>query len=289
MKNILIIGATGNIGIEVIKQLLSTNNSYKIIAGVRNKEKAQVLFKDFKNLEYTLFDFEKPETFNSAMENISTVFLLRPPHISDIENYFRPLISLFKEKQIKEVVFLSVQGAERSKVIPHNKIEKLIIEYNLDYIFLRPSYFMQNLTTTLLPDIKEKRKIVLPSGRGKFNWVDIENIAEIAAILLTRFAEYANQAFEITGCENEDFYKVVELINSEVNSPIEYQSVNPLKFYRIKKSEGMVSGMIMVMIMLHFLPRIQKEPKISQSYERLTGKAPNKLIDYIRREKAALS
>jgi len=63
---------------------------------------------------------------------------------------------------VNQVVFLSVQGAEKSKVIPHNRIESLIIEYGMEYIFLRPGYFMQNLTTTLLPDIIKRRQIFLP-------------------------------------------------------------------------------------------------------------------------------
>jgi len=44
-------------------------------------------------------------------------------------------------------------------------------------------------------------------------------------------------------------------------------------------------GLILVMIMLHFLPRFQKESKISDFYEKLTGKKPTSLIDFIRREK----
>ena len=128
------------------------------------------------------FDFEQPDTFDNALKAIDTIFLLRPPHIDDIEKYFRPLIQKIKEHNVKELVFLSVQGAEKSKVIPHNKIERLIQEYKLDYVFLRPSYFMQNLTTTLLDDIKTKRQVILPSGKAKFNWIDIENIAETSAV-----------------------------------------------------------------------------------------------------------
>lgn len=285
MKRILITGATGNIGNEVIKYLMDSNESNRIIAGVRDISKAKKLLKDYQKLDYIHFDFENPETFKNGFKNIDTVFLLRPPHIADIETYFRPLISSLKESQVKEVVFLSVQGAEKSKVIPHNKIEKLIVEYELDYIFLRPSYFMQNLTTTLLSDIKAKRKIILPSGRARFNWIDIENIGEVSVCLLNQFSEYKNQAIEITGYENENFHKVAELINATIPSPIVYDSVNPLKFYRIKKRDGMAKGMILVMIMLHFLPRFQREPKISKFYEQLTGNAPNKLIDFIEREK----
>lgn len=53
-----------------------------------------------------------------------------------------------------------------------------------------------------------------------------------------------------------------------------------------KKREGMASGMILVMILLHFLPRFQKEPGISDFYQRLTGKKPTDLKAFIDREKA---
>lgn len=285
MSNILITGATGNIGFEVIKFLSKFDSSNKLIAGVRNIEKAKGIFSNYPNLNYALFDFEHPERNVDALTNIDRIFLLRPPHISDVDKFFRPLFEIVKKKNIKEIVFLSVQGAEKSKVIPHNKIERLINEFNLEYIFIRPSYFMQNLTTTLIHDIKTKRQIILPSGRAKFNWVDIENIGEIGAILLDRFKDYKNHAFDITGLENKNFTTVTALINEEIENPIKFKNVNPIKFYRIKKQEGMVNGMILVMILLHFLPRFQKEPTISNFYEKVTTKKPNDLRTFIKREK----
>jgi uncharacterized protein YbjT (DUF2867 family) len=285
MKNILITGATGNIGYELLKFLFRPDTAMNIFVGVRDIPRAKKLFAHFGDLNYRYFDFENPDSFDEALEKIDCVFLLRPPQISNIDKYIRPLIQIIKNKHISEIVFLSVHGAEKSKVIPHNKIERLIREYDLDYIFLRPSYFMQNLTTTLYSDIKSKRKIILPAGRAKFNWIDIENIAETAAILLERFEDFKNQAIELTGSENNSFYEVVSKINSQIDCPIEYVSVNPLRFYRIKKKEGMIRGMIIVMIALHFLPRFQKKPGISDFYENLTGKQPTSLIDFIRRER----
>jgi uncharacterized protein YbjT (DUF2867 family) len=285
IKQILVTGATGNVGFEVIRFLENAETPNKVIAGVRNIEKAKSLFIDFPKTEFVNFDFEQPETFDNALHNIDTIFLLRPPHISDIEKYFRPLIQKIKEHKVKEVVFLSVQGAEKSNVIPHNKIEKLIQEYQLEYIFLRPSYFMQNLTTTLLEDINTKRQIILPSGKAKFNWIDIENIGETSSILINRFSEFKNQAIELTGNENVNFYKVASLISEVVENPVSFLNVTPFKFYQLKKKEGMITGMIIVMIMLHFLPRIQKEPIISHFYEKLTGKKPTSLTEFIEREK----
>lgn len=284
MDRILITGATGNIGLEVINYLTELKSSNEIIAGVRNIEKAKQLISRKNRIDFVEFDFENPVTFNIALKNIDRVFLLRPPHISDVEKFFKPLIESLKKNNINQVVFLSVQGAEKSSIIPHNKIEKLITSNNLEYIFLRPSYFMQNLTTTLIQDIRKKRQIILPSGNAKFNWIDIKNIGEACAILLENFSEFKNQAIEITGYENENFKIIVDLINQQVEKPISFKSVNPLKLYRIKKRSGMAKGMIIVMLLLHFLPRFQKEPNISKFYENLTGKKPTYLKEFIERE-----
>lgn len=285
MSNILITGATGNIGIEVIRCLYKIDTSSRIVAGVRNIEKAKAIFKNYPKLDYVHFDFEDFDTFEKALNGIDRIFLLRPPHISEIGKYFRPLILTIKKFNINEIVFLSVQGAETSKVIPHNKIERLIRENGLDFIFLRPSYFMQNLTTTLINDIKLKREIILPAGQAKFNWIDIENIGEVGAIMLDKFGDNKNQTFEITGLENENFDKVASLLKKVIENPIRFRNVNPFRFYRIKKQEGMVKGMIIVMILLHFLPRFQKAPRISSTYKRLTGKNPTDLKTFIERER----
>ncbi len=284
MSNILITGATGNTGFEVIRFLTGKNASNKIFAGVRNTDKAKIIFKDYPGINFVHFDFEDFETFDNALKDVDRVFLLRPPHISKIE-IFKTLIETMKNNNIKEVVFLSVQGAEKSKIIPHNKIERLINAFGLDFIFVRPGYFMQNLTTTLAGDIRFKREIILPSGNAKFNWIDVENIGEAIAVLLDKFDDYKNQAFELTGLENENFGNVTRLINNVISKPLQYRNVNPFRFYCIKKREGMVKRMIIVMILLHFLPRFQKEPQISDFYERLTGKKPTDLKTFIEREK----
>lgn len=284
MKRIFITGATGNVGFGLINYLLKNEKACKVVAGVRDIERSSKKFSQNEHLEFRKFDFDDTSTFATAFNNIDCVFLLRPPHISDVELFFTPLFDQMRAQNISDIVFLSVQGAEKSKIIPHNKIEKLIQTYGFRYIFVRPSYFMQNLTTTLLLDIKNKREIILPAGNAKFNWIDVEDIAEATAMLILRFSEFENNAYEITGLENENFEKVTELINSLIDSPIRYRSVNPFRFYNIKKSEGMVKGLIMVMIMLHFLPRVQPEPKISFFFEQLVGRKPNNLLGFIKRD-----
>lgn len=285
MRRILVTGATGNIGREVIHSLSKQNPESEIIAAVRNEERARTQFSDYPKLSFRRFDFENRNTFSPAFKDIDVLFLLRPPYISNVQEYFQPLLEAARENDIKKIVFLSVQGAEKSQVIPHNKIENLIKSFRFSYIFVRPSYYMQNLTTTLLPEIQESRTITLPAGQAKFNWIDVKNIGEACAVLIESFDKYKNRAYEITGTENRNFHKVVALMSEVTGIKVKYRSMDPVSFYFKKRKEKVPSDFALVMTLLHLLPRLQKEPKISNNYKMLTHKEPTLLKDFFEREK----
>jgi len=285
--DILVTGATGNIGVALVGELLRRGGGHSVHAGVRSVEKAKRVFPGLDLLGFREFDFEDPATFAGALKGIDVVFLLRPPHISKIDKVFRPLFDAIRAGGIGKVVLLSVQGAEASGVIPHRKIEKLALEYGLDWIFVRPSYFMQNLTTTLLDDIRKRRTIALPAKDAKFNWIDIGDIAEACAQVLVEFDARRNQAYVLTGSENLDFAQVVGKINDLTEAGISYAPVGPLRFVFRKLRERMPVGMAFVMCVLHFLPRLQAEPEITDTYRALTGKDPSTIDEFIRRNGAA--
>jgi uncharacterized protein YbjT (DUF2867 family) len=287
MQRVLITGATGNIGAEVVRSLCALNSGLEAIVAVRNVEQARSRFSGWGALGYRVLDFEDATTFDAAFDGIDILFLLRPPHLSNVQKYFEPLLQAASDKQVKRVVFLSVQGAEASKVIPHNKIERAIIAHGFDHIFVRPSYFMQNLTTALLPEIVASRSITLPAGSAKFNWVDIRNIGEAVAILVRSFEHYRNKAFDITGPDNLSFQEVATLLSASTKLDMRYRSIGPLRFYLLKRKQGMPSGFAVVMTILHFLPRFQQEPRISDNYKLLTGKEPTSLASFIDREREA--
>jgi uncharacterized protein YbjT (DUF2867 family) len=286
---ILVTGATGNIGKELIRLVIASNTNAQVFAAVRDIDKARKSFALLAGLKFRAFDYEEPNSFNSALSGIDIVFLLRPPHILNIKKYYVPLLDSLKKQGIKKVVLLSVQGAESSAIIPHRKIELLVLQYQFDSIFVRPSYFMQNLTTTLLADIKAHNAIVLPSKNAKFNWVDIVNVAEACAVYLTAFDKYKNRAFDITGNENYDFSYVVSRINAITGATIEYRPVSPIRFILFELKNKMKISLILVMCLLHFLPRLQGEPKKSDVYVRLFGREPNTIDSFIRANKILLS
>ncbi|MCH8552273.1 MAG: NmrA family NAD(P)-binding protein [Natronospirillum sp.] len=282
---VLVTGATGNVGSAVLSSLQQRPEILPV-AGVRQSEIGGASGGALSGVACRTFDFEDPTTFDQALEGIDLVFLLRPPQISDIKRYFQPLIRRIKQLGIQQVVLLSVQNAEKSNVIPHRKIEKLILEHGLDHIFLRPAYFMENLTTTLLPEIHSKRSITLPSGKAEFNWVTVQDIGALAAEMISDFPRFRNQAYTVSGAENLSFSQVVERINRIAGTDITYRSVNPLRYYRIKRQEGEPKGKVLVMLILHFLPVLQGPPEVSKTYKEVMNTEPTSLEAFIEQHKA---
>ena len=287
---ILVTGASGNIGSELIKSLSKIENDVEIIAGDFDVNRARNTLAEYSNLSFRQLDFSTPATFDKALEDIDIIFLLRPPQLADVEKYFRPFLSMAKEKGVQRVMFLSVQGVENQKFIPHYKLEKLILELGFDYIFLRPGYFMQNLTTTLLYDIMHCNRIYVPAGKLKLNWVDAADIGKVGAQLLMTFDKFKNRPFEITGTEFMGFDKVAVILSRQLNRKISYVSPNLFSFFHEKRKQGISRPMIFVMIMLHFLPRFKKnEARLTTTVRDITGDEPHTLKEFICKESATLT
>ena len=58
-------------------------------------------------------------------------------------------------------MLLSLQGAEHNKVVPHYALEQWLRASGLGWTFVRASFFMQNLTTTHLTDIRDRDEIMV--------------------------------------------------------------------------------------------------------------------------------
>jgi uncharacterized protein YbjT (DUF2867 family) len=287
MKNILITGATGNVGFEVIKSLQKINKTDKIVAGVRDLVQDKIKFVGQK-IEMIELDFMNPATYSNALKNIDYLFLLRPPQLTEVGKYFEPFIKIAQKCGVKHIVFLSVQGVEKSSIIPHHKIEKLIVESGISFSFLRPAYFMQNFSTTLEQDLVNKDLIFIPAGKAKFTLIDVEDIGKVAAKILTNPTEYVNKSYELTCNEKLTFQEMADKLSKGLGRKITYESPNLWKFYFQKRRENVASGFILVLIMLHYLPRFQKVPNNTDWVEKITGEKPKSFDEFVADNKALL-
>jgi uncharacterized protein YbjT (DUF2867 family) len=144
------------------------------------------------------------------------------------------------------------------------------------------AHFIPNKDQKIFIATREKNRIYLPAGKGKFLWVDIADIGLAIAKVLQNPGNHTNKAYTITGKELMDFHEVASLLSRHLNRQIKFVSPNLLQFFITKKREGMAAPFIFVMIMLHYLPKFQKPPEVSDDFTQLTSQQPRTLEKFIK-------
>lgn len=244
MTRYFVSGATGTIGKKVLHYLQSWRK--EVYWGTRNPNSHE------NGQRY--FDIKDQRRCSEALRSIDVLFLIRPPQLSD--QAIIPLIDNAVLQGVQHIVFMSVQGAEQMPFTPHAKIEKHIQKRGIAYTFLRPGYFMENLTGPLKKDIQQGR-IYLPAGRARFAWTHGEDIALAAAQVMANHYEHKGQAYTLTGPEALNFEEVCAAMQ-KYGIKVVYKDSDGLSFYRHRKAQGDAPIFIAIMGTIHYLQRFQK-------------------------------
>ncbi|WP_193143153.1 hypothetical protein [Meridianimarinicoccus sp. MJW13] len=242
--NILVTGASGNVGREVVCQLQAAG--HQVFAGQRQLARTRQ-----DGVTPVQVDFEAGI---GPAPGFDAIFLMRPPHLTDpdlFETFLQP------HDRKTRVVFLSVQGAGEKSYLPHAKIEKRIAGMGFDHVFLRPSYFMDNLLTTLWPELEKNRRIYLPAGRLELDWISVRDVATVAGAVLT--GAVSEPAITICTGRATGFDAVCQTLNRVAGAQVSYQPASLPGFVRYSRKTGMRWPFIGVMLLLHFLPRFGRQ------------------------------
>lgn len=221
---VLVVGATGTIGSEVIRLLKSEGFR---VRGTTSKATP-------KGSELVKIDLTTGEGIAAAMEGVDRAFLMSPPGYSDQYSILSPLIQEAKRRGLKKVVLLTSLGANSSDFTPFRRAEIELEKSGLSYNIVRPNWFYQNFNTFWIGGIKSQGKILLPAGTAKVGFIDARDISAVVERLLTTDT-HANQAFDITGPDSVDHNEVAKAISSVTGKSISYQEIKP---------EELMSGLI---------------------------------------------
>ncbi|MDX2075793.1 MAG: SDR family oxidoreductase [bacterium] len=268
-SKILVTGAPGNVGSEVVYGLQRLGVPFRV--GAYDIESAQKTFG--AETDIVPFNFLNPQTYENAFTGIEHLFLVRPPALSNVARDIAPAIRVAVEMGVKHIVFLSIQGVENNRVVPHYKIEQAILETGIDYTFLRASFFMQNLATTHRAEIRDEHKIIVPVGIAKTSFIDVRDIAAVAVLALTDDA-HRNQKYTLTGAEALDYYQVAEKLSHALSQPITYVRPSVNTFLRRQKKQGQKLGYSLVVTALYTITRLGNAKTVTDDVLRLLGRAP---------------
>lgn len=266
---ILVTGAPGNVGSEVVYGLQQLGVPFRI--GAYDVGQARKVFGG--DAEIVHFDFLKPETYTHAFDGIEHLFLVRPPNLSNIKRDIAPAIAEAVRAGVNHIIFLSIQGVEQNRVVPHYKIEQAILASGADYTFLRASFFMQNLATTHRAEIRDEHQIAVPVGDAKTSFIDVRDIGAVAVLVLTNDT-HRNQKYTLTGGEALNYYQVAQNLSAILAYPIAYTHPSALTFLRRQLRRGQKFGYALVVTALYTITRFGNAKQVTDDVKHLLGRAP---------------
>jgi uncharacterized protein YbjT (DUF2867 family) len=278
---IFVTGSTGNVGRELVRHLLAAGRE---VIGARLPHENP---EERDGLRYRVFDFTDESTWSPCLDGVDKVFLMRPPHISNIKRDMHPFMHFLKKRQISQVVFLSVQGAEGNKMVPHYDVERGCIEMELPYTFVRPSFFMQNLTTSHLPEIRDEHRLMVPAGKGKTNFIDVRDIGEVMAKMFLDDS-HIRKAYTITGQTSYGYEEIAQRLSVGLNRPIRYANPGILRFLAYHLARGRKLAMTLVMLALYTVVRLGKGDISTSTSEEILGRKPRSLDEFIQDHRSIL-
>lgn len=260
---ILVTGANGNVGGEVCRLLRA--QGVPLRAAVRDP--AQVAG------DGVHFDFEQPATFAPALAGVERLFLMRPPSISDVKRYLFPVVDAARAAGVRQVVFLSLLGAERNPWVPHRHVELYLEASGLPYTFLRPSFFMQNLSTVHVADIRDRDEISVPAGHGKTSFIDARDIAAVAALTLVEDG-HERRAYPLTGDAALSYTEVAAILSDVLGRPIRYTDPWIPEFVLRLVNQGQPLAFVLVMVGIYTTAKLGLAGGLTGDTRRLLGRAP---------------
>jgi uncharacterized protein YbjT (DUF2867 family) len=270
------------LGTPPVRELLAAAASVRVAAW--DVEAARAVFGDA--VDIVPFDMTDPATFG-AFDGTERMFLLRPPAIADVKGVVVPALDAARAHGIRHMSFLSIQGAERSRVVPHRKIEDALRRSDFTWTFVRAAYFMQNLSTTHAREIRELDEIWVPAGRrSRTAHVDVRDVALVLARTLVE-SGHEGRAYVPTGPDFLTHDECASLISEAVGRPIRNADPAVWSYWRRMRSGGMPRAMVGVTLGIYTAARLGLAADLTDDVERLTGRPPRRFADFARDARAA--
>jgi uncharacterized protein YbjT (DUF2867 family) len=213
---ILVVGGTGNVGAEVVKELQKRNADIRLLV---RKEGTPTP----KGVEVAIGDLLDPVSVQKALDGMDKLYLLNAVTPDELT---QGLIAydLAKRLKLRHIVYHSVFRVDHFKDVPHFAsklaVENALREFDVPFTIIRPNYFSQNDAT--LKDALTKVGIYpMPLGQVGISAVDIRDIAEATAIALTS-GGHLGKTYNLNGPEVLSGPKMASIWSGLLGKEIRY-------------------------------------------------------------------
>ncbi len=274
---IIVTGATGNLGRQVVEGLLAKLPAKQVAVSTRDPEKAEDLKQ--RGVRVRRGDFAEPTTLREAFDSAEQVLIVSGTAMGaeGVQQHWNA-IQAAKESGAKRILYTSHQGKGPASIfVPtkenHVPTDALLAESGVSYVSLQNGFYAESALYQLR-GLRETGRIALPED-GPVSWTARADLADAAvAVLLEPGLLEDGPSPALTGSEMLDFSDVARLASEILNQPIKRELVNDETYRAMLVQQGMPEVYAGLLLSLYLAARAGEFAVVDPTLERLIGRKP---------------
>jgi NAD(P)H dehydrogenase (quinone) len=239
---ILVTGASGQLGRLVIDDLLKTTPAAQVAALVRNSEAGADL--SARGVRVFVGDYEKPETLDAALAGVDRLLLISSNAVGQRVPQHRNVIEAARRAGVKLLAYTSVLHADTSALAlaeEHRQTEAAVRASGIPFVLLRNGWYTENYAASI-PSALAHGALLGSAGAGRIASAARADYAEAAAAVLTSAEDQGGRIYELAG---DDAYTLSEFaaeISRQSGKSVVYKDLLEADFKAALVGAGLPEG-----------------------------------------------
>ena len=279
MASILVTGATGNVGMHVVRELRDRGATVRAFARDPDKAKATL----GADVAIVYGDYADGASLAGAMEAAASLFVLTPnsPRQAELET---AILDAAAAAGVRRVVKLSSIGAATGSPLAfwdaQGRLESHVGRVLPNAVILRSSFYMSSLLGAAGP-VKAMAKLFAPAGDGSIAMIDPRDVAAVAAALLSG-TSHGGETLTVTGPESITYSRVAEELSTVLGKPVEFVNVPDDAARQAMIDGGMPEWFAVNLVQLFGFLRAGAAEATTSTARDLLGREPRSFAEFAR-------
>jgi NAD(P)H dehydrogenase (quinone) len=280
---IIITGATGKLGRQIVEQLLARVPASGVGVSVRDVDKAQDLAD--RGVRVRAGSFTEPESLAYAFEGASQVLIVSVDKLGDeAVDMHRAAIDAAVMAGAQRIVYTSHAGARHDSHFQacrdHAATEDALSASGAAFTALRNGFYAATVGQ-FLGQALGSGQIVLPTD-GPVSWTDYTDLAEVAAVILADEGRFDGPTPPLTGARSYTYDDVAALASELTGRPFTRTTVSDEQFRQQLVGHGVPVEAADLMLSIFAASRDEEFAAVDPTLAELIGREPLDLADVLR-------
>ncbi|MHB8235159.1 MAG: NmrA family NAD(P)-binding protein [Solirubrobacteraceae bacterium] len=281
-----VIGATGRVGSEIVRGLLTRGGA--VAALVRDSDKARRAFGEADGLHIRPTRLDEPRDLTDAFDGVRTVFIAMGS--IGVEGVLQRIAinAAAGNSSIEQITRLSVLNASADSLginqRAHHSIDQFAASTEVGYSTIRPSIFSASLLAAAR-EVRASRTWTGLADSGRTALIDHRDAAEAGLRVLTDPALWGEH-HDLTGPAPMSWPEALELVSTEVGEPVTFRVATEQHFLKGLVDAGVTPGAAELLIAREWSILAGENDYTTDTFQQITGHPPRSVAEFLHEHRA---